>query len=84
MEKQNTKTKKILIITLTCTIFVVSIIAGFLIFNESDDIEKELLSDDETTSETDKKTLFKVVLEMVPTIGLEPTTYALRMRCSTR
>ena len=56
MEKQNTKTKKILIITLTCTIFVVSIIAGFLIFNESDDIEKELLSDDETTSETDNKT----------------------------
>lgn len=51
MEKQTLKTKKILIITLICVIFIASIIIGLLFFNDSDVIEDRPTSNDINNTE---------------------------------
>lgn len=58
MENQTIKTKKVLIITLFCAIFLITIIAGYFILKDSSSISKEPLSgnEEETIEETNNNT----------------------------
>lgn len=63
MGKQNFKTKKILVITLICVIFVSALVTGFILFNKKDNNQESLFDNEQTPETTVQQEDDNVIIE---------------------